>query len=61
MLLNSNTANGTVSTYNAYIRPALAQQANQGENSGPALQGTPTYPSVFLSQGQYAANESAGH
>jgi hypothetical protein len=61
MLLNSNTANGTISTYNAYVRPAMAQQAIDNEVPSPAFQGTPSYPSVFLSQGQYAPNETAGH
>ncbi len=47
MLINSNTANGTISTYNAYVRPALAQQANQNELPNPAAQGG-TYLSAGL-------------
>ena len=53
MLLYNSTANGTISTYNAYVRPALAQRTNQqDEETAPGL-GTPSYPSVFLNQGQY--------
>ena len=62
MLLNSNTDNGTISTYNAYVRPALSQQqAIQNENLVPAGPVAPSYPPVFLSQGQYVPNLPAGH
>jgi hypothetical protein len=53
MLLYNNTANGTVSTYNAYVRPALAQRKSQFEEEMQAGEGTPSYPSVFLNHGQY--------
>ena len=61
MLLNSNTANGTVSAYNAYVRPALAAQGDPNSESPVVTQGSPTYPSVFLNQGQYVPNTSVGH
>lgn len=62
MLMNSNTDNGTISTYNAYVRPALAQQqAIQNENLNAAGPVAPSYPPVFLSQGQYVPNEPAMH
>jgi hypothetical protein len=60
LLLNSNTANGTISTYNAYVRPALAQEANHYGEEAQSGQGTPSYPSVFLTQGQYNPNPTAG-
>jgi hypothetical protein len=53
MLLYTNTANGTVSTYNAYVRPALAQRTAQQQEEVQAGEGSPTYPSVFLNHGQY--------
>jgi hypothetical protein len=58
MLLYNSTANGTVSTYNAYVRPALAQQAEQNGDETPAGQGTPSYPSVFLNHGPYYQDDS---
>jgi hypothetical protein len=54
MLLYSSTANGTLSTYNAYVRPALARQQTEQRGDEPlAGQGEPVYPSVFLNHGPY--------
>jgi hypothetical protein len=54
MLLYNSTANGTISTYNAYVRPALAQRAaSQQDEETQAGEGTPNYPSVFLNHGSY--------
>jgi hypothetical protein len=62
MLINSNTNNGTISTYNAYVIPALAQQQGiQNQNLNQAGPVAPSYPPVFLSQGQFVPSAPPGH
>jgi hypothetical protein len=53
MLLYNNTANGTISTYNTYVRPALEQRASQQSEDALPGEGTPSYPPGFLTHEQY--------
>jgi hypothetical protein len=58
MLMYTSTANGTISTYNTYVRPALAQRAALEEEEisagqGTPGQGTPGYPSIYQNRGPY--------
>jgi hypothetical protein len=55
-LINSNTSDGTISPYMAYVRPAQDQQrANQElDRMGDAVdQPAPAYPRVFQNYGSY--------
>jgi hypothetical protein len=68
MMLNASSANGTVNTYTAYVRPAEEQQrANQEEEramsnlEGVAQPGPiPSYPPAFLNYGTYYPNYAGG-
>ena len=64
LLLNSTTNNGTISTYNAYVRPA--KEHNQ-ERDGAANnledgsdQPGPVYPRFFQNYGSYYPDYAAG-
>jgi len=62
LLLDSTTNNGTISTYAAFVKPALDRQRSS-DNIGddvPAGQGTPSYPPAFLNQGQYYPSDLGG-
>jgi hypothetical protein len=59
-LLNSNTDNGTINPYMAYVRPAEEQQqASQelerapGKSGNGANQPAPNYPPAFQNYGSY--------
>jgi hypothetical protein len=60
MLMDSPTANGTISPYMAYVRPAQEQMlANReldraaGDGQGGSDQPGPSYPRFFLNYGSY--------
>jgi len=62
-LINSNTSDGTISPYMAYVRPAQDQQRagqefDRMENA--ADQPAPNYPRVFLNYGPYYPSYSSG-
>jgi hypothetical protein len=58
MLMYTSTANGTISTYNTYVRPALAQRAALEEDDiqashGTPGPGTPGFPSIYQNRTPY--------